>query len=141
MRTLTTFGPSLYKSRWSGVSLIMSSTSRARGIWRTTRQTDKRASELFLDGEVASILVSYKDAIRECHEETAPVVFRLYHTCISHVYLIIISHGVRTFRRQTLRRQCRMFPVTYNCIKTAFHDTDILAVVTSVGETSERQSR
>jgi len=63
----------------------MSPTSRAcrtRGIWRTTRQTDKRAA---LSDARHPRTISYEDvgrvrddAMRRCYEETVPVEFRLY---------------------------------------------------------------
>ena len=57
----------LNMSRWSGVSLA-SRACCARGIWRTTRQTDR------LSGEVSSIFSS----LRGCYtRKTAVVEFRL----------------------------------------------------------------
>ena len=56
-------------SRWSGVSLTLSATSRtcrARGILRTTRQTDKRAA------------LPQQTAGRKCYEEVAYILITWY---------------------------------------------------------------
>ena len=71
-RTLATFRPSRHvKMVWRVAS--MPATSRARRIWRTTRQTDK------LNGEVAGILLFTGG----CYEETASVELRLYGSALS----------------------------------------------------------
>jgi len=61
-----------------------------------------------------------------------------------HVAVLTVNRfaGVWTFRRQTLYADnVGRFADTYNCIKTAFHDTDILAdILARIARMSARMS-
>jgi len=79
---------STYQDGLTGRNMPTSRACRARGIWRTTRQTDKQTAlpqqATKLNGEVANILVTsttmLEDVTRmlqESYEETAAVEFSL----------------------------------------------------------------